>query len=706
MSFLGRRKMARRELPTLPEDRRATLHALELAATLAHFGNSVDAVEDERSILAETAVKMEGLLEFSSLHFFLANEVSSSFDLVWTSAPDMAESMLRELAVLIEDRTFAWALGRNKPSAVTGTYAGKLLLHPLTTASGPLGMFVGCLDETAGEAPADIGYYLLTVTLFASATMLENFRLFRHLETANARLEEQVGERTRELTLSNTQLRETLEEKEHYRQNLEAVFSSMQDPLVTVDRTRRILSVNKAGEGFFGAAAGDLVDKPVTEICGPMAEACLQVFASAIDQRQTVREFRTQYRHEGMDRVLILSCSPLISAQGSLDGAVLLIRDITRLASLERQLKERHAFRSIIGKSQKMQQLYALLENLAEVDTTVLVTGESGTGKELVADALHHNGARAGRPLIKVNCTALSESLLESELFGHVRGAFTGAHSDKAGRFEAAAGGTIFLDEIGDVSPRIQILLLRFLGSREFERVGDTVTRKADVRIVAATNADLPRRIREGAFRADLYYRLNVMHVHLPPLRERRDDIPLLTNHFIELFNRTLGTTIQGITDDAMQFFMRHPWSGNVRELRHAVEHACILARKGLIGMEHLTPEILSPQPLAPYMPVAHGAAAWSGQPGGYYAGAPYGPEAPSAYAPAFFSPGPALHGGSAGPGVPAFQPGMRKAPHSLTRQDLAGALKDAGGNKALAARLLGIGRATLYRKLRDHGLS
>lgn len=701
----------------LTEERRATLRALELAASMGQFGNSLNELENENAILSQTAAKLSALMDFSGICMLLADENTFEFNIAWCSHPHMRESFSRETALLIEDRTFAWALGRNKPSVVT-TQMGRMLLHPLATASGPLGMFAGILGNGPREREmADISHYLITVALFASATLLENFRLYRHLEQANTTLEQQVAERTRELTDSNARLRSTLAEKEHYRQNLEAVFSSMQDPLITVDRQRRILSVNRAGEAFFGTGAEFVAGRPFHEICRHATAACLQVFASTIDQGQTVREFRTQYRHEGMDKALVLSCSPLVSAGGTMDGAVLLVRDITRLASLERQLKERHSFRSIVGKSARMQQLYTLLENLAEVDTTVLVTGESGTGKELVADALHHNGPRAAGPLIKVNCTALSESLLESELFGHVRGAFTGAVSNRAGRFEAAEGGTIFLDEIGDISLRIQVLLLRFLESKEFERVGDTATRKADVRIVAATNADLLRKVREGSFRADLYYRLNVMHVHLPPLRERRDDIPLLISHFTEHFNRTLKTEIEGVSDDAMHFFMRHPWSGNVRELKHAVEHACILCRAGIIGMEHLTPEILTaasgiegaqPMPHRSFLQAqgSHGHAPVS---------AAFPPSAPHSFAGEPSAPhhGPA-HGWAQPPQPDSLHlpqppylshPGRRPAFHNLSAQDIANAIRAAHGNKAHAARLLGIGRATLYRKMRELGL-
>ncbi len=706
-------------LHTLPAERRAALRALELAATLGHYGATLDAVESEHAILRDAASKLESLMAFSCQSFFMVDEQSFAFSPVWTSAPDSAEHMAHEVGILIEDRSFAWALGRNKPTVVSASNGERLLLHPLTTATGPIGMFVGLLRKNAEEPSADIGYYLITVILFATATLVENFRLFQRLEQSNVTLEQQVTERTKELTASNTQLTGALDENRHYRRYLETVFSSMLDPLITVDRELNIISLNTAAERFFDRRADSLMGMPFSSAFPHAIDAFGQVFASAIGLGQSVREFRTQYRAEGMEKVLVLSCAPLRSqadsSQEAAEGAVLLIRDITRIVSLEKQLQARHSFRSIVGKSERMQKLYTLLESLAEVDTTVLVTGESGTGKELIADALHHNGARAHGPLIKVNCTALSESLLESELFGHVRGAFTGAVADKAGRFEAAEGGTIFLDEIGDVSQRIQILLLRFLESKEFERVGDTTTRKADVRIVAATNANLAQKIQEGSFRADLYYRLNVMHVKLPSFRERRDDIPLLASHFITLCNKELGTRITGISEDAMHYFMRHQWPGNVRELKHVIEHGSILARQGLISTEHLTPEMLelsSPfaqqhqAPISAHMPAPMSAPAsfpMQGQPA-----APAGNSANSMAVPSGGTPQPAVppHMSTGYHPHAAYPMPPRPAFHDLSPETIREAILAARGNKALAARQLGIGRATLYRKMHELGIS
>jgi transcriptional regulator with PAS, ATPase and Fis domain len=289
---------------------------------------------------------------------------------------------------------------------------------------------------------------------------------------------------------------------------------------------------------------------------------------------------------------VVLTSSPLIDRDKKFVGAVLVIRDITRVTDLERELRERHKFHNIIGKSSKMQEIYRLLEDLADTDTTVLITGESGTGKELVGRALHYSGIRALKPLITVNCSALAENLLESELFGHIKGAFTGAIRDKVGRFQAADGGTILLDEIGDLSPRIQVKLLRVLEEKEFERVGDSTPIQVDVRVIASTNRNLREMVRLGKFREDLYYRLKVVEINLPPLRERREDIPLLADYFCNLFNKKFKKRIDGISDKVLRLFMQYPWPGNVRELEHAIEHAFVLCHGRTIMVDDLPSEI------------------------------------------------------------------------------------------------------------------
>jgi transcriptional regulator with GAF, ATPase, and Fis domain len=243
-----------------------------------------------------------------------------------------------------------------------------------------------------------------------------------------------------------------------------------------------------------------------------------------------------------------------------------------------------------------MQEVYDLIQSIAETDSTVLIRGETGTGKELVAQAIHFLSHRAERPFVKVNCSALSEGILESELFGHVKGAFTGAIRDKIGRFELAQGGTLFLDEIGDVTPAVQMKLLRAIEQKEIERVGESRSRQVDVRVVAATNRDLEALKDQGRFREDLYYRLKVVPVHLPPLRERRGDIPLLVDHFIEKFNQKMGRAIEGIIPEALSLLLEYPWPGNVRELENAIEYAFIKAKNKSISLRDFPWEVRQPQ--------------------------------------------------------------------------------------------------------------
>ncbi|MCB9722889.1 MAG: sigma-54-dependent Fis family transcriptional regulator [Spirochaetaceae bacterium] len=255
---------------------------------------------------------------------------------------------------------------------------------------------------------------------------------------------------------------------------------------------------------------------------------------------------------------------------------------------LQRQLRSRHKFDSIIGKSDSLGRTLSVVERIADTESTVLITGESGTGKELVARALHFNSRRADRMLVTVNCGAIPEELLESELFGHVKGAFTNAVAHREGRFAVAHGGTIFLDEIGDMSPNLQVKLLRVLQERTFEPVGSSKTVKVDVRVIAATHQNLQKLIREGRFREDLFYRLNVLPVEVPALRDRIDDLPLLVHHFLDVARQERGSRVAGITDDAMQRLMDYHWPGNVRELENLTERLTVLVGEGEIEVEDL----------------------------------------------------------------------------------------------------------------------
>ena len=271
-------------------------------------------------------------------------------------------------------------------------------------------------------------------------------------------------------------------------------------------------------------------------------------------------------------------------------------RDLSEVRALNEQLRNRHSFENLIGKNQKMQEIFELIQLVAPMTTTVLIQGESGTGKEPVAQAIHQNSLRKEKPFVRVNCGALVENLLESELFGHVKGAFTGATTTRKGRFEMADDGTIFLDEIGELTTATQMKLLRVLQEGEFEMVGSTTTQKVDVRIIAATNRDLQADIKSGRFREDLYYRLNVVPMVLPPLRERRDDIPLLIDHFIERFNRQTQKSIQSVSPETLEILIEYPYPGNVRQLENIIEHAFVKCQSHIIEKKHLPVELTSPQ--------------------------------------------------------------------------------------------------------------
>ncbi len=313
---------------------------------------------------------------------------------------------------------------------------------------------------------------------------------------------------------------------------------------------------------------------------------------------------------QGHEVPVIKSARVMKKADGTVIGIVETITDLTELKASRlaaevaaQRLGEYHKFDNIIGKSHIMQEVFTAIKAAAESETTVLIQGESGTGKEIVAGAIHYNSSRAKKPMVIVNCSALSESLLESELFGHIKGAFTGANYSRTGRFEEADGGTIFLDEIGDISPLIQVKLLRVIQEQEVERVGESKKRKINLRIITATNKDLYQLTREGKFREDLYYRLKVFPLFLPSLRSRKEDIPLLIEHFIDVYNKKTGKKIKGLDKSALRNFLNYHWPGNVRELEHAIEHAFVISTTDTITLSDIPLEITQnrEQPDSPY---------------------------------------------------------------------------------------------------------
>lgn len=354
---------------------------------------------------------------------------------------------------------------------------------------------------------------------------------------------------------------------------------------------------------------------------------------------------------------------------------------------LRRQLKKKYGFDQIVGSAPKMVEVFKMIERVANTDSTILVLGESGTGKELVARALHYNSRRQFAPFVPVNCSALPENLLESELFGHCRGAFTGAIGDKKGLFEEADGGTIFLDEVGSMSAMLQSRLLRVLQEREVRRVGENRPIYVNVRVVAASNEPLEKRIKEGSFREDLYYRLNVIAIPLPSLRERREDIPLLTAHFLKGKMAPAASQPLRITRQAMEILRRYDWPGNVRELENALERAAVLCEGGLIQAADLPPHLLAAVQDADLMPEAQTA--------------PPLPAVPDSAVYPLHPPGaPETASAAAAPGADAPLIPMKAY---LQQQELAylnRAIQQCGGNKEQAALQLGISVATLYRRL------
>ena len=437
--------------------------------------------------------------------------------------------------------------------------------------------------------------------------------------------------------------------KESYRINLEAIFRSVKDAIITLDKKLKVLEVNYAAHKLCGIRREEALGHLLEDSTLGCRRACLKALRKtiALGERVDIHHLECHAPHNA-DQIVSIAATPLLKGKEGPSGVVMVIRDETRLVELERSLKQRKEIDRIVGKSDGIRDVLSMIVTLADVQTSVLVTGESGTGKELVAEALHDEGNRSEKPLVKVNCSALSENLLESELFGHVRGAFTGAIKDKVGRFQRADGGTIFLDEIGEISPRMQLRFLRVLETMEFERVGDSTPIRVDTRVVAATNRDLKEKVARGEFREDLYYRLKVVEIKMPTLKTRRDDIPLLVNHFLQKFNKKFGKSVHSVSDSVMDLFMHYHWPGNVRELENTLEHAFVLCRQSTITERELPSDFMK-------------------------------------------STGGEHHLGPAGGSA-----------ESLAIEE---ALKRASFNKSKAARLLGMSRRTLYRKLGQNGL-
>lgn len=390
------------------------------------------------------------------------------------------------------------------------------------------------------------------------------------------------------------------EERDRYRADLDTMFRAVGAGLLMVDKSLLLQRANDAAgemlalqEEYRGASLRELHPEALAPLC--------EALEHTITTGAAVHDIRLQLHPTGGQARILMADTTILPGNSSAPGGGLVaFRDITRLVHLEEQVRRQGEHGRLVGRSRAMQEVYRFIDDLATADSTVLLIGESGTGKELIAQAIHDSSQRKSKPLIKVNCAALADDVLESELFGHVRGAFTGAVKDRVGRFEAAHGGTIFLDEIGDISARLQMRLLRVLQEGEFERVGESRSIKVDVRVVAATNQDLPEKIKQGSFRSDLYYRLNVIRVDIPALRQRKEDLPALVEHFIRAFNLRMDRAITGLSPEAMAAIVAHDWPGNVRELENAIERAFVVCRGSEILPQHLPPEITRAVHMAP----------------------------------------------------------------------------------------------------------
>jgi PAS domain S-box-containing protein len=441
------------------------------------------------------------------------------------------------------------------------------------------------------------------------------------------------------------------------------VIDTLNEALLIISVEGTILAANRAFEELTGYAADEIAGQPCTllkcdaceKIMGGSGGAWCTLFEKP---RGEIRKCRCEIqKKDGSFTPALKNASVLYDEDGSQLGAVETFTDISELdrldrqvAYLSRQLDESDGYCGIIGRSREMQGVFGIIEKAAQSDAPVIIHGESGTGKELVAQAIHNRGQRCKAPYVQVNCAALNESLLESELFGHVKGSFTGALRDRKGRFESAHGGDLFLDEIGDVPLSIQIKLLRALETQQFERVGDDAPIAVNVRIITATNQDLLTLISRGRFREDLYFRINVIPIHLPPLRERREDIPLLVETFVQRLRTKTGKPIGGIRREAMDRIIAYPFPGNVRELKSALQYAFTIAEQGPLDCSHLPPQMC--------------------------------PEAP-----------------------PGARPSPVDGKAERQRRELIEALRETDGNQTRAARRLGINRVTVWNRMRKYGI-
>jgi PAS domain S-box-containing protein len=432
----------------------------------------------------------------------------------------------------------------------------------------------------------------------------------------------------------------------------QTVLDSVADGVFTVDREWRITTFNRAAERITGVSR----DRAI-------GARCCDIFRASICGSECALRYTVDTGEPIVNKAIMIldsrsqkmpvriSTAVLRDGHGRIVGGVETFRDLSQVEELQKELEGRFSLGDIIGRSRVMRDLFGMLPAVAASESTVVIHGASGTGKELFARAVHELSSRQGKPFVAINCGALPDTLLESELFGHKAGAFTDAKTDKPGRFALADGGTIFLDEIGDISPAMQVRLLRVLQEKTYEPLGSVEPVESDVRVVVATHRDLAKLVEDGSFREDLFYRINVIRLELPELRERREDIPLLIDHFIGRFNRLQGKDVIGVSDEVLSLLMKHDYPGNARELENIVEHAFVLCRGSVIELNHLPPELTK----------------------------------------------------GVRPTTAAKGPPMTL--RAMETMHIADALRRSGGNRRAAAAELGIHPSTLFRKIRDLGI-
>ena len=374
----------------------------------------------------------------------------------------------------------------------------------------------------------------------------------------------------------------------------QTILDSIADGVFTVDLDFHITSFNRAAEEITGFSRNTAIGQACSDVfkADVCSGAC--ILKQALKEQKAIVHRPVHIIRTDKKRIPIsVNATLLRNKAGHVIGGVETFRDLTSVQKLRKALRKQHSFNDIVSKNEKMNKIFSILPRIAESSSTVLIGGQSGTGKELIARAIHNHSPQKDGPFVTVNCGALPDTLCESELFGYKAGAFTDAKRDKLGRFALAQNGSIFLDEIGDISPAVQIRLLRVLENRVYEPLGSTKTIKTNARVIAATHRNLGELVKKGTFREDLYFRINVIRLSLPTLAERKSDIPLLIDHFIERFNHIHGRNILGITQEAIAAMLMYPWPGNVRELENAIEHAFALCQGDLIQMAHLPEDII-----------------------------------------------------------------------------------------------------------------